>query len=107
MSREQDRELLEAAARASGYDYKSSFGVIVCNEIPGRWHPLESEADAFRLMVDCSIDVRIRENHARASNPYSDSDYTERFINHRSDKHAATRRAIVRAAAAMSEGQEG
>lgn len=54
------RELLERAANAAGYvfiDYtKKGFG-LVANHRWKKWNPIESDADAFRLMVDCSLCV--------------------------------------------------
>lgn len=102
MSREQDRELLEAAARAAGYHYRPNSSAIVKDGIPGNWNPLHSDADAFRLMVDMKTSMSFRLGMVLAicdGHHMPECTYP--------DKHAATRRAIVRAAAAMSEGREG
>ncbi|WP_027949837.1 hypothetical protein [Haliea salexigens] len=103
-----DRELLEAAARAGGYvlEWREDYQ---CMEYPNKpdfcWNPLESDADAFRLMVDCEIDVEYLNESIEAScwtrGAYSDLlRATETFG---TDKHAATRRVITRAAAAMGD----
>ena len=106
-----DRELLELAAKAAGYDYECTshtgrpendqhqirdwFGMLV------DWNPLEDDGDALRLAVKLRFGVFIdgyvavaRTEIARnigAQEPLSQDDY------------AATRRAIVRAAAELGE----
>lgn len=52
-----DRELLELAAKAAGYDYKPLNGVIVENGIPGNWNPLTDDGDALRLAMALGIDI--------------------------------------------------
>jgi hypothetical protein len=109
-----DRTLLEMAAKAAGIclhkNVKHSYGNWGCDTTcldcgkdtygPG-WHPLTDDGDALRLAVklelaiDCSIPGRVQcagpcgigleEYHARNC----------------SDPYAATRRAIVRAAASI------
>jgi hypothetical protein len=89
-----DRELLEAAAKASDiygtyFDGAISIHTGVFNN--GRyWNPLEDDGDALRLAVQ----LNLLEKHSfldalREENDVCDGDY-----------FAATRRAIVRAAAA-------
>lgn len=102
-----DHELCLAAAKAAGYTVESVHGGwyhCTAPKVPNRiWNPLKSDMDAFRLMVDCGIDVEYINESVEAScwtrGAYSDLlRATETFD---TDKHAATRRAIVRAAAAM------
>jgi hypothetical protein len=94
-----DRELLELAAKAAGIEVTA----IVADGIPhrfggGYWNPLTDDGDALRLAVKCEI----------AINPWAGKTVCwhedSKVINH--EKHdcnddpcAATRRAIVRAAA--------
>lgn len=112
-----DRELLEAAAEAAGMNdaeyqdmggwgevrhgmKEGMFSTTLYDETGrGYWNPLESNGDAFRLavklgaMIDQQAEgvfVCINSAGAYASEPYSD------------DKYADTRRAIVRAAAALT-----
>lgn len=95
-----DRELLELAAKAAGevlmYD---TFG---CSENPERvynyWNPLQDDGDALRLVVKLGFAVRRISNKAMVSSSAGQFDeYCDR------DSYAATRRAIVRAAAAIGE----
>lgn len=58
-----DRESYEFAAKAAGYEIKFSkpnalFCLLLNNSgnIEDEWHPLESDADAFRLQVAAEID---------------------------------------------------
>lgn len=115
-----DRELLELAAKAAGYE----FGVL--NDKPkikrdgvgtcgtwgcGRhnlhdWNPLEDDGDALRLAVKLGILVDLRYTSPETAR-YNSVTYWpnpmkgERieFGDREMDPYAATRRAIVRAAA--------
>jgi hypothetical protein len=89
-----DRELLELAAKAAEYNYAKHGGYIVVDGIPGNWNPLTDDGDALRLAVKLNL---FDEN--------SKFTYTlwEEQLNNESDLYAATRRAIVRAAAAIGE----
>jgi hypothetical protein len=99
-----DRELLEFAAKAARLDYSSQDG-RVSDWRPGRenvlvpWDPLTDDGDALRLAVKLGInperggfDVEVCKQHSGARNFC----YVEP---HNTDPYAATRRAIVRAAA--------
>lgn len=104
------RELFERAARNAGYEIRgSSDDVVIINGksffIGGKgernWNPAESDADAFRLMVDCGIDVDF-DDDAEASFSTSraaDAVRMTLWADHNNDKAAATRMAILRAAA--------
>jgi len=94
-----DRELLELAAKAAGIDYYTraqSGGMLTDN---GEWNPLTDDGDALRLAVTCGI----------CFGPNLDGDravaYGEDGRNivelHGTDPYAATRLAIVRAAAGI------
>jgi len=84
--RESDRELLQYAAKAAGIgwdDYESEwYGDGVRRD----WNPLTDDGDAFRLAVKCLPFYTLR---------YSREDWEKCG----EDGYAATRRAIVRAAA--------
>ena len=103
-----DRELLEAAARAAGIEL-----VWLDDVKPGYfdgdaslwrdWNPLRSDGDAFRLAVKLGMDVRqllgINEVHV-----YMGVGMTWEPFG--CDPYAATRRAVVRAAASLWKGAE-
>lgn len=104
-----DKELLEFAANAAGIDlvdisskYKDDWIEI--------WNPLTNDGDALRLAVKLGMDVYI-DNHpdgCACTEAYSVTLDTEmkyrQIINHGEDQDAATRRAIVQAAAAIGKG---
>ncbi len=102
-----DRELLELAAKAAGYDYAKHGGYIVVDGIPGNWNPLVDDRDALRLAVKLKIAFFPPENDegdfavaAIAEGVLSDDGdaWIQEWVKG-GDKLAATRRAIVRAAA--------
>jgi hypothetical protein len=84
-----DRDLLEKAAKAAGYAEPNW---------PPRydWNPLTYDSDAFRLMVD--LDIKPVQSTAKRWICIDGSDIEVAVCG---DIHAATRRAIVLAAAAM------
>ena len=103
-----DRELLEAAAKAAGMDgwrYASPYTGMVKMIDPTRpettgsygpdWNPLTDDGDALRLAVKLkmSIDTALAQSMAMA---WGWRDCVEKQAG---DPYAATRRAIVRAAA--------
>ena len=112
-----DKELLELAAKAAGIeltyipkdtgewaDYRNEHG----GETP--WNPLTDDGDALRLAVKLGITV--------VPDPYKERRYVacRDFTIHKGylieacekgdDPYAATRRAIVRAAAEIGRGME-
>ena len=90
-----DRELLEAAAKACGFKPQGmEDGKLYLYGIQDGWNPLEDDGDALRLAVRLSIKLDFAPGWVRV---YS-AGY---FFAERSceDSYAATRRAIVRAAA--------
>ena len=109
-----DRELLELAARAAGdvsgvYMEWTEIGVLCCGitKADGSrwWNPLRDDGDALRLAVK----LKLRVSSACNSGDQSVASATDMYIDacvedHNGDPCAATRRAIVRAAAAIGEG---
>lgn len=89
-----DRELLEMAAKAAGYEYAKHGGYIVVFGIPGNWNPLSDDGDALRLAVKLEIDLWFGCGGLSAHGLAID---IEEDYGH--DTYAATRRAIVRVAA--------
>ena len=97
-----DRELLELAAKAAGYEYAKNGGYIVVDGIPGNWNPLSDDGDALRLAVRLEMDVSlglrgavIEQGHGHKVQDIDDD-----------DPYAAARRAIVRAAAEIGRRME-
>ena len=108
-----DRELLELAAKAAGmpHTYNEFWrGFYIKNPdgswAPHHWNPRDDDGDALRLAVKLGMDVCIDtpnedRPHTHAvgfSSPYASESFGM-VENHESDPYAATRRAIVRAAA--------
>lgn len=85
-----DQDLLELAAKAAGYEYSAQGRYIVVDGIPGNWNPLFDDGDALRLAVRLNLLGAHSDEHAIGAAGMVDA-----------DPYAATRRAIVRAAAEM------
>lgn len=105
-----DRELLELAAKAAGIDVKPIKGFDgverlhtgVGSYMPLVWNPLTDDGDALRLATKLylMIDIRDDDNHTYVLGDYGlNADEL-----HGDDAGAATRRAIVRAAAEIGNG---
>jgi hypothetical protein len=104
-----DRELLEAAAKAAGIDWikncvwiENGFYSPLAKHERIAWNPLTDSGDAFelavklRLTINCSYD-----DVAMCGQEFTQKDV---FIERNGeDPLAATRRAIVRAAAAIGK----
>ena len=108
-----DRELLELAAKAAGIKVKGYFEdeptLLIKPGIrlpPARWNPLTDDGDALRLAVKLGLDVEM--HGCKAMHPYAcafdcERDIAEEVQPNDGDPYAATRRAIVRAAAEIGE----
>jgi hypothetical protein len=116
----EDRKLLELAAKAAGmnvlpqdeqwprdavgwfFTARQGDNTLYSNERPATWNPLTEDGDALRLAVK----LRLHVDHATQDvavwviDGTGARDFEER---NDSDPYAATRRAIVRAAAAIGE----
>lgn len=114
-----DRELLELAAKAAGIriDKSETNGGGVGNDgfcVTGdamldwhnniRWNPLTNDGDALRLAVDLGIDVQ----QLQATELVEAWKYPHQTCgqDYGQDKYAATRRAIVRAAAEIGKAMQ-
>ena len=109
MSKETDKELLELAAKSAGYDVKPHQNHAVSSNLvfifKGKnWNPLTDDGDALRLAVKLNLSICTGPCQSSATSidgalygffPKEDSIYQCQY--------AATRRAIVRAAAAIGE----
>ena len=103
-----DREMLELAAKAAGErvvasvaemhgctDESTIYHGVMLAGIQAPWSPLTDDGDALRLAVQCGI-----------LNLDDALFYGDRDIDYQTDPYAATRRAIVRAAAEIGRQME-
>ena len=104
-----DKELLELAAKAAGIDLRGvgGFGDGLRHQMDHStkriWNPLTDDGDALRLAVKLELSVYV--NHLMINVTHSMKPFTELEIieDDTSDPYAATRRAIVRAAAEIGK----
>jgi len=111
-----DRELLELAAKAAGYPWQWIDGLegdasmIKNGGCWVDWNPLTDDGDALRLAVEVGLDVWIDKD---CCDVFFGRDFGDNLkateIFGAGDRHVATRRAIVRAAAEIGKatGQNG
>lgn len=109
---EETRKLLEMAAKAAGfniphgrYDFQRGFEVMREHNMPFWWNPLNNDGDALRL----ANKLRITIHHDDLSPTVSACADCVTWIDepHCDDVNAATRRAIVRAAAEIGRNHNG
>ena len=103
-----DRELLELAAKAAGIDADVS---VFFAGGPRSWNPITDDGDALRLAVKLNLEIqRSRITDARLpvvschmlyEDVHEEDRWQWEFVG--TDPYAATRRAIVRAAAQIGE----
>lgn len=114
-----DEELLRYAAKAVGYVNPHSYrpttnGLLWMSEsgFPTTWRPFDDNSDAFKLMVDLDIGVHHGWTYADENVPYANvcAQHIPSMLEvgeiKGDDPHAATRRAIVRAAAEIGKKME-
>lgn len=112
-----DRELLEKAAKAAGLEFKWREGdpkwgpehvgpVAFHGGCWQAWNPLEDDSDALRLAVQLRLDVlsgvgcvEVCHCPGTLDDPFGET----LAVEYGADLFAATRRAIVRAAAAIGD----
>jgi hypothetical protein len=107
-----NKELLEKAAKAAGYkgeyqnggewmDIRYGFTeAFYVDDIEKYWNPLTDDGDALRLAVKLEFVIDSHGMWIRVGEPYSDALAHEQKGD---DPYAATRRAIVRAAAEIGK----
>jgi hypothetical protein len=110
-----ERDLLELAAKAAGMKFKGSptnpdSYQTQQDDLPYGprpwmpWNPLTDDGDALRLAVKLRLFVSVGRKQASAMPPdQASDDYFEAFEPVKGDPYAATRRAIVRAAAEIGK----
>ena len=102
-----DKELLELAAKAIGIELKANmfeegdFYHVVDHRCIG-WNPLTDDGDALRLAVKLKLLLGLESHSVQALAADDFGNFQTEVLSHRGDE-AATRRAIVRAAAAIGE----
>ena len=104
-----DRELLELAAKAAGQDLKyDTFGQSEnADRVYCYWNPLTDDGDALRLAVKLNLGVMSTDQVKQTTVwEYCKPKLNEVREQHNSDPYAATRRAIVRAAAELAKGMK-
>ena len=116
-----DRELLELAAKAAEYIFTEKLTESAPGKRTGpfishrqrwkQWNPLTDDGDAVRLAVKLEIDVwhgkwPNGKKYAAAHKVWcpNDSMYYDDGVAYKNDTYAATRRAIVCAAAEIGRG---
>jgi hypothetical protein len=101
-----DRELLEAAAKAAGMDIEwQPCGWAHDNETGCEWNPLTDDGDAFELAVKLRLDIGFEKLYMVSvwCRPLDDWVIEHCDDGMGSDIAEKTRRAIVRAAAAIGK----
>jgi len=97
-----DRELLELAAKAIVHPENFSNPHYMRGMLSA-WNPLTDDGDAFRLMVKLKIPMQFP-GWKDVTRTWGDEMHMETFDEpHDNDPYAATRRAVVRAAAAIGK----
>ena len=106
-----DKELLEYAAKAAGYKVNKSpiSGRMYIS--PGvsqweEWNPLTDDAQALRLAVKLRFDVDVSDRNNKHTFVFNSKTFEVTIKVHNDDPYAATRRAIVRAAAEVGKAGE-
>lgn len=102
-----DRELLELAAKAAGYEWDKGVaeqrsgihcaGLWIDELQATSWNPLQNDGDALRLAVQLKLTLGFGAFVVAGDEPNRAMERTK------DDPHAATRRAIVRAAAEIGK----
>ncbi|MFN4121314.1 hypothetical protein [Acidovorax sp.] len=108
-----DRELLEAAAKAAGIAARWNENPPSTVQIDdfgdaGWWNPLDDDGDALRLAVKLGMQIWRNTGGTVSAMPPGDAiNFWERLKDELTpDPYAATRRAIVRAAAEIGKAMQ-
>jgi hypothetical protein len=104
-----DRELLELAAKAAGWTIEENGHDVQghpwfwCHQLQDHWDPIIDDGDALRLAVKLGIHITNSLSEAWAS---TEKVTAIQIFDQDTDPYAATRRAIVRAAAEIGKGMK-
>lgn len=95
-----DKELITLAAKAAGIEWNKAYKAHL-NENGAHWLPLTDDGDALRLAAKLGLHVSQQLSYVAVMQPHGGAgshrlQWTEQY---NEDPYAATRRAIVRAAA--------
>lgn len=103
-----DKELLTLAAKAAGELTPNWYGnEAYLDGLISKWNPLTSDSDALRLAVKLHLNVFIGlEGTGVNDGEIPLRSFVRASEQHKNDPFAATRRAIVRAAAEIGRGME-
>ena len=107
-----DKELLELAAKAAGIEIVDWYGDRYTARKIGdgllfSFNPLTDDGDALRLAVSLCLTVEVGKELGASSEAYFFLPLDANPIAHGDDPYAATRRAIVFAAAEIGAGKTG
>ena len=97
-----DRELLELAAKAAGIELVTGTTRLASAQGIATWNPLKDDGDALRLAVKLGIDLEWRADGRVSAYRHANGYCFTAFESSRENRAENTRRAIVRAAAAMT-----
>lgn len=105
-----DKELLELAAKAAGHRFDSTNPFEIAEEHKGgtnwiEWNPLTDDADALRLAVKLNMTVKIMGDHVKVGWRGCGEQWPGEDAPVPYELPAATRRAIVRAAAEIARAE--
>lgn len=102
-----DKELLELAAKAAGNVFNTEQGYLEREDLANglcigtrKWNPLASDGDALRLAVKLKFGILVCSGIVCVETAMDKADAEELLTD---DPYAATRRAIVRAAAEIGK----
>lgn len=96
-----DRELLKLAAKAAGVVH-DGVGYLSPTGLPMHWNPLNDDGDALRLAVKLRMTICTLSDSIEVIS-YDNSICSNEMTWEGEDPYAATRRAIVRAAAEIGK----
>lgn len=94
-----DKELLEKAAKAADEGIVF-YGECLRAQTGREWNPITDDGDALRLAVKLGLDIEFYETSTHVYDDKSEKSFEEE---HDGDPYAATRRAIVKAAAEIGK----
>ena len=98
-----DKELLELAAKAAGIDLKMTTEKYKDGSVCYAWNPLTNDGDALRLAVTLNLSMDLFEDVILVGLVANNNDAEQLSEDTFPDPYAATRRAIVRAAAEIGK----